>query len=60
MGCWVVDAMFPPSIFEDRCVDLQRLMIDLSTFENRCEIDDEMYRVDLRESMIDMSPFEDG
>ena len=33
--CWVVGAMFPPSIFEDRCVDLRRSMIDVSTFEDR-------------------------
>ena len=30
-----VGAMFPPSIFEDRCVDLRRLMINVSTFEDR-------------------------
>ena len=49
--CWVVDAMFPPSIFEDRCVDLRRSMIDVSTFEDRC--------VDFRRSTIDVPTFED-
>ena len=62
--CWVVGAMFPPSIFEDRRadlrksidVDLRRSMIDVSTFEDRC--------VDFRRSMchaseIDVSTFED-
>ena len=39
----IAGAMFPPSIFEDRCVDPQRSMIDVSTFEDRC--------VDLRRSM---------
>ena len=43
--CWFVSAMFPPSIFEDRCVDLQRWMIDVPIFEDRC--------VDLRRSMVD-------
>ena len=33
--CWVVGAMFPPSIFEDRCVDFLRSTIDVSTFEDR-------------------------
>ena len=40
--CWVVGAMFPPSIFEDRYVDLRRSMVDLRrsmidvpTFEDR-------------------------
>ena len=32
--CWVVGAMFPPSIFEDGCVDLRGLMIDVLTFED--------------------------
>ena len=49
--CWVVGAMFPPSIFEDRCVDLRRSMIDVSTFEDRC--------VDFRRSTIDVPTFED-
>ena len=49
---WVVGAMFPPSIFEDRCVDLRRSMcqlskIDVSTFEDGC--------VHLRGSMVDVS-----
>ena len=32
----IVGVMFPPSIFEDRCVDFRRSMIDVSTFEDRC------------------------
>ena len=32
--CWVVCAMFPPSIFNDRYVNFRRLMINVSTFEN--------------------------
>ena len=33
----IVGVMFPPSIFEDRCVDLCRLSkIDVSPFEDRC------------------------
>ena len=31
----VVGAMFPPSIFEDLCVDLRRTMVDVWTFEDR-------------------------
>ena len=50
--CWVVGAMFPPSMFEGRCVDLRRLMCRLSKIDDRC--------VDLRGSMIDVSTFEDG
>ena len=52
--CWIVGAMFPPSIFEDRCVDLRRYRsseIDVSTFGDQC--------VNLRRSMIDVSTFED-
>ena len=41
--CWVVGAMFPPSIFEDRCVDLRRSMCRLSKIDDRC--------ADLRRSM---------
>ena len=36
--CWVVGAMFPPSILEDRCVDLQTSMCRLSRINDRCEI----------------------
>ena len=32
----IVGVMFPPSIFEDRCVDFRRSMIDVSTFEDQC------------------------
>ena len=37
----IVGVMFPPSIFEDRCVDFRRSMIDVSKidvspFEDRC------------------------
>ena len=61
-----VISMFPPSIFEDRCVDFRislcrpskidvtmcRLSkIDVSTFGDGC--------VDLRRPMIDVSTFED-
>ena len=62
--CWVVGAMFPPSIFEDRRadlrksidVDLRRSMcrlskIDVSRFGDRC--------VDLRRLMMDVTTFED-
>ena len=31
----IVGVMFPPSIFEDRCVDFRRWMIDMSPFEDR-------------------------
>ena len=31
----IVGVMFPPSIFEDRCVDFRRSMIDVSTFKDR-------------------------
>ena len=62
----IVGVMFPPSIFEDRCVDFRRSMcrrskidvtmcrpskIDVSTFGDGC--------VDLRRPMIDVSTFED-
>ena len=46
-NCRNVGAMFPPSIFEDRCVDLRRSMCRLSKIDDRC--------VDLRGSMIDVS-----
>ena len=49
--CWVVSAMFLPSIFEDRCVDLQRSIINVSTFEDR--------RVDFRRLTIDVSRIDD-
>ena len=44
-NCRNVGAMFPPSIsmcrfskidVGDRCVDLQKSMVDVSTFEDRC------------------------
>ena len=49
--CWVVGSMFPPSIFEDRCVNFRRSIcrlskIDVSTSEDQC--------VDLRRSMMDV------
>ena len=62
----IVGVMFPPSIFEDRCVDFRRSMcrpskidvtmcrpseIEVSTFEDGC--------VDLRRPMIYVSTFED-
>ena len=48
--------MFPPSIFEDRCVDFRR-MIDVSTFEDRCvALRRSMSRcVDLRNRCIDVT-----
>ena len=68
----IVGVMFPPSIFEDRCVDFRRSMrrlskIDVSTFEDRCvALRRSMSRcVDLWRSMcrlskIDVSTFGDG
>ena len=55
----IVGAMFPPSIFVDRCVDFRRSMIDVSTFKDRTSY------VALRRSMcrlskIDVSTFGDG
>ena len=50
-NCRNVGAMFPPSIFAYRCVDLRRSMYRLSKIDDRC--------VDLRGSMIDVSTFED-
>ena len=62
----IVGVMFPPSIFEDRCVDFRISLcrpskidvticrpseIDVSTFGDGC--------VDLRRPMIDVSTFED-
>ena len=62
----IVGVMFPPSIFEDRCVDFRRSMIDVSTFEDRCiALQRSMSRcVDLRRSMcrpseMDVLTFED-
>ena len=62
----IVGVMFPPSIFEDRCVDFRRSMIDVSTFEDRghdvstfgdrCV---DFRRSMCRPSMIDVSTFED-
>ena len=71
----IVGVMFPPSIFEDHCVDFQRSMIDVSTCEDRCvALRRSMCRpskidvsrcVDLRRSMcrlskIDVLTFGDG
>ena len=42
----IVGVMFPPSIFEDRCVDFRRSMIDVSTFEDRRST----HRIGLRRS----------
>ena len=62
----IVGVMFPPSIFEDRCVDFRRSMIDVSTFEDRCvTLGRSMCRpskIDVtmcRPSEIDVSTFED-
>ena len=68
----IVGVMFPPSIFEDRCVNFRRSMcrlskIDVSPFEDRCvALRRSMSQcVDLRRSMcrlskIDVSTFGDG
>ena len=70
----IVGVMFPHSIFEDRCVDFRRSMIDVSTFKGRyvalrrscVALRRSMSRcVDLRRSMcqlskIDVSTFGDG
>ena len=63
----IVGVVFPRSIFEDRCVDFRRSMIDVSTFEDRCvALRRSMSRcVDLRRSMCrlsknDVSTFGDG
>ena len=63
----IVGVMFPRSIFEGRCVDFQRSMIDVSTFEDRSvALRRSMSRcVELRRSMcrlskIDVSTFRDG
>ena len=62
----IVGVMFPPSIFEDRCVDFRRSKIDVSTFEDRCvTLRRSMCRpskIDVtmcRPSEIDVSTFED-
>ena len=70
----IVGVMFPPSIFEDRCVDFRRSMIDVSTFKDLyrpskivcrpSKIDVTMRCVDFRRSMcrpseMDVLTFED-
>ena len=70
----IVGVMFPPSFFEDRCVDFRRSKmcrlskIDVSPFEDRCvAFEDQCHDVstfgdgcvDLRRPMIDVSTFED-
>ena len=62
----IVGVMFPPSIFEERCVDFRRSKIDVSTFEDRCvTLRRSMCRpskIDVtmcRPSKIDVSTFED-
>ena len=52
----IVGVMFPPSIFEDRCVDFRRSKIDVSTFEDQCVT---LRRSMCRPSEIDVSTFED-
>ena len=68
----IVGVMFPPSIFEDRCVDFRRSIcrlsnIDVSPFEDRCValrrsmsrcVD--LWRLMCRLSKIDVSTFGDG
>ena len=48
----IVGVMFPPSIFEDRCVDFRRSMIDVSIFEDRCVA---LRRLMCRPSKIDVT-----
>ena len=62
----IVGVMFPPSIFEDRCVDFRRSKIDVLTFEDGCvTLRRSMCRplkIDVtmcRPSEIDVSTFED-
>ena len=62
----IVGVMFPPSIFEDRCVDFRRSMIDVSTFKDRyvalrrsCDVRPSKIDVTMcRPSEIDVSTFE--
>ena len=67
----IVGVMFPPSIFEDRCVNFRRSMcrisnIDVSPFVDRCrpsKIDSrcvDLWRSMCRLSKIDVSTFGDG
>ena len=61
----IVGVIFPPSIFEDRCVDFRRSMCrlsktDVSTFGDGCvDLRRPIRCVDLRRSVIDVSTFED-
>ena len=51
----IVCAMFPPSIFVDRCVDFRSSMIDC-----RCDVSTfDLRRSMRRSSMIDVSTFKD-
>ena len=63
----IVGVLFPPSIFEDRCVDFRRSMIDVAIDFRRsmCRPSKIARCVDLRRSMcrlskIDVSTFGDG
>ena len=50
----IVGVMFPPSIFEDRCVDFRRSMIDVIMYRlSKIEV------TMCRPSEIDVSTFED-
>ena len=49
LSAYRLSAMFPPSIFKDRCADLRRSMcrpseIDVSKIDGRCEITCSKYR----------------
>ena len=55
----IVGVMFPPSIFEDQCVDFRRSMIDVSTFKDRY-VALRRSCVALRRSVIDVSTIKDG
>ena len=59
----IVGVMFPPSIFEERCVDFRRSMIDVLTFEDRGhDVGDrcvDFRRSICRPSEMDVLTFED-
>ena len=59
--CWIVGAMFPPTIFEDRCskIDGRRSMVDGRRSMRRSMVDGRWSKVDGRRSKIDVSTFED-
>ena len=56
----IVGVMFPPSIFEDRCVDFRRSMIDVSNFRRSMCRPSKIDVTMCRPSKIDVSTFGDG